>query len=502
MDTTYRKNLKAVLTASKNYTDNSIEKLKWEFGTYDLSVETINGTTMLLPTPANTIQATMDKIYGASKVSENLAILTDTAQTTDRGVTYSISNGAINVNDSATANLTITLSSLTYFNGTYTFKNFGSQALSNSVYFVFLLDGQWTTVVTVKSDSGTITLNGNYVYGIAITSGTSVSGTIKPMLVSGSTAPSEFKVGYDGIHNLELSGLKVEGANLANTALFELGAINVNTGEDLANNERMRSNYIEIKPNTYYSLKWDNANINVVCYDENKVKTGSSAVAGTFLTTPTTKYVRFYSGLITTSTQIMLNEGNTALPYEPYVSQTLPIDLSTILYNGSPLFEGNSLKGYGSYSDYLTPYKAFKIEKQIKLKDLPIVYDSNNAKFITNDISLGNIANTTSILSNVYATGNPTYSSGGMNDMTIATHNSSSGIFYIKDTRFTSVADLKASWTDNDYLIYPLATPIETDIDLSQLVKFDAHSNGTITLVNTNNQDTASTIKYLKEVAK
>ena len=69
------------------------------------------------------------------------------------------------------------------------------------------------------------------------------------------------------------------------------------------------------------------------------------------------------------------------------------------------------------------------------------------------------------------------------------------------NTSYTEPSAFKTAMS-GVYLVYELATPIEADIDLSQFVKFEAYSNGSITLVNTNNQDTTSTFKYLKEVAK
>ena len=117
----------------------------------------------------------------------------------------------------------------------------------------------------------------------------------------------------------KVGGMSYKCLNLANASLFEIGAINLSTGGDDPRTNRMRSNYIEVKPNTQYTLKWDGDDVNYVLYGENKEKI-YNAIGGTLITTTTTKYIRFYAGLITPSTQIMLNEGSTALPYEPYFS--------------------------------------------------------------------------------------------------------------------------------------------------------------------------------------
>jgi hypothetical protein len=69
-----------------------------------------------------------------------------------------------------------------------------------------------------------------------------------------------------------------------------VGAINIGTGGDASRTDRMRSNYIEVKPNTQYTLKWDGDDVNYVLYNENKEKI-SNTIGGTFTTTTTTKYI-------------------------------------------------------------------------------------------------------------------------------------------------------------------------------------------------------------------
>ena len=127
----------------------------------------------------------------------------------------------------------------------------------------------------------------------------------------------------------------------------------------------------------------------------------------------------------------MLVRGSVApTTFVPYIAPTtLPIDLSSILYNGSPLFEGNSLKAVGTAKDYITPYKAHK------------------------------------------EVGSRAYQSGDEED--------------------TSVL------TDGTTTLYELTTPIEVSINWASLLRgITGYSNGTISLLNTNNQDTANLITY------
>ena len=80
------------------------------------------------------------------------------------------------------------------------------------------------------------------------------------------------------------------------------------------------SNYIEIKQNTNYSFSVDTtagADAKHCFYDENQnfiscINSGSQ----TFTTPANAKYAKF--SFRSTTTEIMLNEGDTATPYEPY----------------------------------------------------------------------------------------------------------------------------------------------------------------------------------------
>lgn len=441
----------AVAQGSKDYTDKVRDSLRWEFGTYDLSAETINGTTMLLPTPANTIQATMVRIDGNSEVSENLIVLDDVAETTTNGITYKVENGVITLNGTATQQTKFAF-------------EFINAIPKNKDYYVLLFISGTTTATNPKAIGETTTdvrllipstTTFNVDYDIKYLWFSAGNGTvwtnyvIKPMIVKGSTAPTEFKAGFEGIHNLELSGLKVEGANIHS---------GVSTYNDIMNNTIAKTIDLgNLEKGTYtisFNLTENSGNRTFVIYYSNNgvintnnpiytniYGTGSDKTH-TFTLDESITYDDIRLGINSGSNNytikldsLMLNYGSVAKPYADYVQPTtLPIDLSTILYNGSPLFEGNSLKAVGTAKDYITPYVAHK------------------------------------------GVGSRAYQSGDEED--------------------TSVL------TDGTTTLYPLTTPIEADIDFSQLVKFEAYSNGSTTLVNTNNQDTTSTFKYLKEVAK
>ena len=66
MNTQYRKNLKAVLEASKTYADKVANDLRWELGTYDLSVDSDTTTAYTKSVPSNTIMCHINSIGGMS----------------------------------------------------------------------------------------------------------------------------------------------------------------------------------------------------------------------------------------------------------------------------------------------------------------------------------------------------------------------------------------------------------------------------------------------------
>jgi len=484
----------AVAQGSKNYTDKVRDSLRWEFGTYDLSVETVNGTTVLLPTPANTIQATMDKIYGASKVSENLIVLNDVAETTTNGITYKVENGAITLNGTSNANTNIwlTIQEITC-NGTYYFKDFQSGTLGTFARGLYKnnVAQQNLSVNAINMNN----VNANQLLYYIPSGQTFANAKLTPMLVKGTTAPTEFKVGYTGIHNFEWTGVKVEGSNLLNPD----NTFTYSTYTDLA--------YFECVGGATYTLKSFGSytgSFGIFKYDGNSWSSieAHALNSGYTITAPSDAIRIGVNGVVSQS--VMAVRGSTApTSFSPYITPTTTtIDLSSILYNGSPLFEGNSIKGVGSVKDEVSPYKAIKRIGRVKAKDLVWTsYNSTRKIYIADLVGIKQVAQ--SETPNMIISGYDTvdwYSTTIVNGMASLIENSERVI--ICDTNYDTTTAFINHFTDTDYIYYELVTPIEANIDLSQLVKFEAYSNGSITLVNTNNQDTTSTIKYLKEVAK
>lgn len=227
MDTQYRKNLKAVLTASKDYTDNSIEKLKWELGTYDLSITTDSTVAYTKTIPTNTIKGRLNYIGGASKVSENLIPKEKIIQsTTYQGLTITNNeDGSITINGSYTGgegagfkivdnlNLPAGTYSIGYFNNaTSAGANdiFRINVVNNASYNFGYLSST-TNLTATKTMSETITS-----LWLRLTVNTTFNNVIiKPMLVKGSTAPTEFSEGFENIRSAKTTSVVVSGTDVS-----------------------------------------------------------------------------------------------------------------------------------------------------------------------------------------------------------------------------------------------------------------------------------------------
>ena len=310
----------------------------------------------------------------------------------------------------------------------------------------------------------------------------------------------------------KLGGMSYKCLNLANASLFEIGAINLGTGGDDSRTDRMRSNYIEVKPNTQYTLKWDGNDVNYVLYNENKEKI-SNTIGGTFTTTTTTKYIRFYSGLLTTSTQIMLNEGSTALPYQPYFDGIRDSAVTSVVSKDSndttiatltiPSAVQN-LDGYGwGIND--TCYNYIDFDRKVFVQKVGRV-DLGTLTWNYNALGepsyfyafIANAVNSINVSCSLYesAVVLPTNTE---DKIICITQNQ----VRIRDNELEgSIVDLNTK-LNGVYLYYERATLVETDISAYLTTDtIDVEPNGTLEFTNTYSQDVPSDIDYLIEEVK
>lgn len=107
-------------------------------------------------------------------------------------------------------------------------------------------------------------------------------------------------------------------AQLFNYNTSVIGGIGSN-GEDVWSDSARRSDYIQVKGGSTYTLSGNGGNIRFFVYDENKNYLNDNFLYSAPFTISNNGYIRFAGGLTSVIDTIMLNEGSTALPYQPYI---------------------------------------------------------------------------------------------------------------------------------------------------------------------------------------
>lgn len=137
----------------------------------------------------------------------------------------------------------------------------------------------------------------------------------------------------------------VRTGNLFDESTIEVGGISQSTGEEVADSSRRRSGFIPCTPSTTYTISrprnTTTSYLWVLKYRSDKTYIGVATSVGdsaTFATGTGTAYLRWYTTQAIDYKNIMLNEGSTALPYEPYgyktpltcAGQTVPVYLGQV----------------------------------------------------------------------------------------------------------------------------------------------------------------------------
>ena len=200
-------------------------------------------------------------------------------------------------------------------------------------------------------------------------------------------APYKTPIELCKIGNYQDRIFKSSGKNLFDDT-FILGSINA-YGNDDGNTNRARTGYMSLKENTTYSFSSTNSNIYYVPYYYNSSKTFISYSDGwkpqtTPFTTPAnTEYVRLIvknnsTNTITLNeiTNPMLNEGSTALPYEPYGTGWF-IEKNI----GMSIFTGASSENYGVNSNWDNQFTSIL---HIFTNDLRDIWKIGQSGFLSN----------------------------------------------------------------------------------------------------------------------
>ena len=224
----------------------------------------------------------------------------------------------------------------------------------------------------------------------------------------------------------------------------------------------------------------------------------------------------------------MLNEGSTALPYEPYFDGIRDSAISSIVSKDSNnttldtlTIDNNiqALEGYGwGINDTCYNYIDFENKKfiqkaaRVDLGSLNWVYDEGQSRFyfIDNTNILGakfpvqsQTINNIKIAKDYTRVSYQSIYTAPYTDKVIAGANITNvNYLSIRDNTYTTAEAFKTAM-NGIYLYYELATPVETDI--SQYLdnnEITIEANGTLTFTNTYNQAVPSDIDYLIEEVK
>ena len=312
---------------------------------------------------------------------------------------------------------------------------------------------------------------------------------------------------YDSgsIRNLELSGFKVEGANLV----------------DIPNTTNNTISFTDNIEGTWFGRVWESPYSKLIAPISNKLSNGNYDT--TFTLDKDTKIriqlgqnsvgrwnkdILLKKGTYTISltfkatstavtfSYIMINRGSNALPYVPYISPTtIPIDLTSIVdSSGNKLFADGSLKGNENVQDIITPYYQESAWDKIVFNGSENWSKSTNTNCdrYTLPITINNTANA---LCNHF-----TYSKNAV-DYTIGLliNNVGTQIIINFATYGTTTLEQFKQWLASNpiTLQFERATYLTSNTDLSATLRnIQGHSNGSITAQNTYDMAVPSEIRY------
>ena len=156
-------------------------------------------------TPENALKyAFLNYVGGMSYKSKNLIVMQDVAETTENGITWKVENGTITIGGLASAATRVFIPIDPIPAGNYSYNQFYKTSGHNA----YLSDDDNATTITLLLTSGTTnpisanittTTKTNYLYYFIPANAEITTYSFTPMLVTGSTAPTEFKKGFEGI---------------------------------------------------------------------------------------------------------------------------------------------------------------------------------------------------------------------------------------------------------------------------------------------------------------
>ena len=460
--------------------------------------------------------AAVTEVGGMSYRCENLFQLTINT-TTQGGVTLTPNgDGSFTVNGTATSDIYFNLGTANLETGTYTLCG-GFKGGSWTKYALYAEGkAQWYSL----GGASTYTVNsGKQLFQLAVYKGTTVSNlTVFPMVNKGSTA-LPYQPYFEGLRDSKVTAVESVGTNLWSG---EISAQSAPTTYTFANGTMtLRRNGGAIQGFVWskekfkagaYKLSFtlsgvaNSANFRII-----KNSTASATNIGTNITSVfsnTAHNISFtlsedsYLGFGTdvenvtlTASNIMLNSGSTALPYQPYFRESLPIPADALEGFG----QGVNAQCYNKI--VLDPLEGVKkYVKNIGKFDMGALnwdYSSADKRFFIQTSLIAKVGNGTAMnaLCTEYT---PISFNDFYSDVTRDKTISRTGDYlFVRNLSYTSAAAFKTAMS-GVMLLYELAAPTETDV--STLFADDnllsVETGGTITAVNEYEQAAPFSIEY------
>lgn len=270
--------------------------------------------------------------------------------------------------------------------------------------------------------------------------------------------------------------------NIENGNLFdgkwEIGSINVDTGNNWNTDVEIRTEYIRIEPNTDYTASRDTTeNVKIRFYDKDKNYLGSGAEQGisyagkkvyTFKSLENAKYIRFNIGSTDLNYRLQLEKGSTATDFVEHQEQNYILDIQQPMLTGDyfDLERKKEVHNLGHYK--FTGDENFK--KRGVYNNLNVFYlEGADVPFMykLQTYTKSGISNASKTAKSI------SYASNGTIEEGIQLYYNSGNparAFYISFKDIETVEDLKAKIKEIDfYYYYEVEEPTELDLTESQI---------------------------------
>ena len=540
--------------ANKNYVDNQIADVKEHIDNEEHAITDMFSQRITASDSTNSKYEIFDgsiaklkKIGGMTYKNENLIVLDDVAETTVKGVTYSIKDGVISLNGTPTSanNLWIPLKK-SISKGTVSYRVFASGSFAGhngevnkySGIFIGKAENDYTNRFnTYVNDAGktvTVDYDMGYLFIYWATGYSFTNAIFKPMLVSGSVIPDEYEpyLGFDGLANASVSSIVSEGNNLLDDSKLIIRGSDYTISDDgyissecsAWNGKCFNSQYnaeastvqslngIPLKKGDYYASF------------KAKINSGSGDLNALFITVPSKKQIpankiafpNMSSEYQTYKASFTLEEdceigfhiqvngsanamifqvkdlmvANGDIEYEPYWSDRIDIPSAVQALEGYGLGINETYYNYIDFERKVFVQNVMELELNGSQSKSTFTLRSDPYVYAQLDISMSSNALRSSAihisLSNSLTVKDANIWTAAGNENTFAFINSNTVRILFDGTLYTTAEELNAYLQENPVkIIYPLETPIETDIsDLLTDSIYKVDNLGTETLVN------------------